>query len=81
MKGGGRRWSRRCMDLEEGRRLEEGDGAGDVWIWRRDEVWRKVIEQEMYGSGGGMNGGGEGDGAGDVWIWTMDEGWRKTIEQ
>ena len=38
--------------------MEEGDGAGDVWIWRRDEWWRKAIEQEMYGSERGMNGGG-----------------------
>ena len=22
--------------------MEEGDGAGDVWIWRRDESWRKA---------------------------------------
>ena len=46
------------MDLEEGRRVEEGDGAGDVWIWRRDEGWRKAMDQEMYGSGGGLKGGG-----------------------
>ena len=38
--------------------MEGGDGAGDVWIWRRDEGWRKAMEQEMYGSGGGMKGGG-----------------------
>ena len=56
MKGGGRRLNRRCMDLEEGGRGEEGDGAGDVWIWRRDEWWRKATEHEMYRSGGGMKG-------------------------
>ena len=25
--------------------MEEGDGAGDVWIWRRDEGWTKAMEQ------------------------------------
>ena len=38
--------------------MEEGDGAGDVWIWRRDEWWRKAIEQEMYGSAEGLKCGG-----------------------
>ena len=38
--------------------MEEGDGAGDVWIWRWGEWWRKASEKDMYGSGGGMKGGG-----------------------
>ena len=38
--------------------VEEGGGAGYVWIWKRDEWWTKAIDQEMCGSGGGMKGGG-----------------------
>ena len=37
--------------------MEEGDGAGDVWIWTMDDGWRKAMEQEMYGSRGGVKGG------------------------
>ncbi len=55
---GGGRWSRRCMDLVDGIRLEEGDGAGDVWVWRMDKDWKKTMEQKMYGSGGWINNGG-----------------------
>ena len=25
--------------------MEEGDGAGDVWIWMWDEGWTKAMEQ------------------------------------
>ena len=46
------------MDLLDGLRLVEGDGAGDVWVWRMDKDWKKTMEQEMYGSGGWIKIGG-----------------------
>ena len=53
--------------------MEEGDGAGDVWIWRRDEGWRKAMEQEMCGSGGGWR-VKEDDGSRYVLTWRMGQG-------